>query len=87
MSMDSQMFDAGRDMVRDAAARAIAEELEVLRDLRRRVDEMAEAATMLFKVHRGAPVYPAVRVEVPIEAWDNLMDAIGDVERHELDKQ
>jgi hypothetical protein len=46
------------------------EELEVLRDLRRRVDEMAEAATMLFKVHGGAPVYPAVRAEVPIEAWD-----------------
>lgn len=85
MSMDSQMFDAGRDKVREGAERALVEELEVLRDLRRRVEEMSMAATMLFKVHGGAPVNPAVRVEVPISAWDDVMDAIGDIERFELD--
>lgn len=62
------------------------EELEVLRHLRRAVDELD--TLMLFKVHGVTAPSGAepVRVEVTIESWDNLMDAIGDVERYELDR-
>lgn len=61
------------------------EELEVLRRLRRAVDALD--TLMLFKVHgvRTPSGREAVRVEVTIESWDNLMDAVGDVERFELD--
>lgn len=64
----------------------VREELEVLRRLREAVDALD--TLMLFKVHgvRAPSGQEAVRVEVTIESWDNLMDAIGDVERFDLDK-
>jgi hypothetical protein len=68
-------------------------ELRLLRALCQAVGALD--ATYLFRVHGGAvrhrarrqgsQIYPAVRIEVTVASWDNMRNAIGDLEGFDSD--
>ena len=63
-------------MTDDIEHAELLRELELLREVRRRVDALAEAATYVYPRPEGQGG-AAIRVECPIGPWDALREAIG----------
>ena len=59
-----------------------SEVLGALKILRKRVDAL-QARHHFLKDAEGRTVYPSTHVKVSTDSWDELMDAIGEIERIE----